>query len=365
MEENEKATITAAHNNNTKIINSSDIIKPNEEKMKKVEDFMNEENCKPIDYDTDEHLIDLSKNYPQPKYSLFQAVIGAMPRGDIQAIKAKSKNGKSFLCTVLIASLLGCSDFGFRNDVDHPKVIYFDTEQNERNTANIGRRVHYLLSWDATQNNPGFMVYNLRTLSPDERLDYIQDIINRERPTNVFIDGVADLIENFNDIEQSNDVINILMRLSANYDCSISCVLHTNKSKDDNGMKGHLGTILLQKASDVFEVVRNAETFNVSVTDCRNCPINDFAFTLNEDAIPQPANIAPEMKGVEKQEEIKRILRLCFKHKFELSYTDLITAYNMNAGVSPATAKRRVTEAKKYGFIEVSNGRYRLSLKEA
>lgn len=310
--------------------------------------------------DISKYLIDLSKDYPQPKYSLFLSGVGTIPRGDIQAVKAKSKNGKSFLCSILIASLLGCGDFGFLSDDKQVNVLLFDTEQNERNTANLCRRVHALVGWNINENHPGFSAYHLRTLSPEERLNFIQDTINREKPANVFIDGIGDLLENFNDIEQSTNVINTLMRLSADKECSITCVLHTNKGKDDNGMKGHLGTLLLQKASDVFEVVKSGSIFNVTETDCRNQPISDFSFTLDTNAIPRPTKSVTETKEQEKQETIKGILRLCFKERAELTYSDLVEAYHLQAAIGLSTAKRKVAEARKYGYIKVSNERYSL-----
>lgn len=310
------------------------------------------------------YLINLSMDYPEPRYSLFRSGIGTIPRGDLQAVKAKSKNGKSFVCSILIASLLGCGDFGFLSDNKQADVTLFDTEQNERNTAKLCRRIHALLGWSIKENHPGFRAYHLRTLSPEERLGFIQDTISRDRPTNVFIDGVADLIENFNDIGQSNDVINILMRLSSDYDCSITCVLHTNKSRDDNGMKGHLGTILLQKASDVFEVVKSGSIFNVTETDCRNQPVADFSFVLDTNSIPRPTECTAESEEQEKTEKLKGMLRLCFGGRM-LTYKELTEAYQLQAAISMPTAKRRVAEAKTKGFIQVSNGRYRLSLKEA
>lgn len=329
-----------------------------ETKMQPVESFINNDNKLA---EMDKFLIDLSKDYPPPRYSLFQSGIGTIPRGDIQAVKAKSKHGKSFLCSILIASLLGCGDFGFLSDNKQADVILFDTEQNERNTANLCRRVHALLGWNIKKNHPGFRAYHLRSLSSGERLKFIEDTISRERPTNIFIDGVADLIENFNDIEQSTDVINTLMRLSADNDCSIVCVIHTNKGKDDNGMKGHLGTLLLQKSSDVFEVVKSGSTFNVTETDCRNRPVNDFSFVLDTDAIPRPTESMAETKAQERQETLKGILRLCFKERLELTYSELVEACQLQAAISMPTAKRKVAEAKRYGYIKVSNERYSLN----
>lgn len=46
----------------------------------------------------DEYQVDLGTEYEEPKYILKLDNVGTFPRGDIQAIKAKSKNGKSFVC---------------------------------------------------------------------------------------------------------------------------------------------------------------------------------------------------------------------------------------------------------------------------
>lgn len=309
----------------------------------------------------DEHEIDLSKEYPEPKFTLRLSGVGTMPRGDIQAVKAKSKNGKSFLCSVFIASLFGCKIFNFES-VDHnPVVLYFDTEQNERNTAKLAVRVHTLMEWNTQENHPGFHVYTLRTMNTPDRLPFIDDVIAKRKPSVVFIDGIADLIENFNDVEQSTDLINHLMKVSADNDCCICCVLHTNKAKDDSGMKGHLGTMLLQKASDVFEVRKDNGTFNVSETDCRNQPIDDFAFCIDGHGIPQPATTQAENKQLARLENIKSILKEVFATSDELSYTDLCNAYQAHGAISLPTAKRAVATAKKNDIIKlIPNGKYSL-----
>ena len=301
----------------------------------------------------DKYEIDLSKAYPEHKYTLKLSGVGTLPRGDIQAVKAKSKNGKSFLCTVFISSLFGCKTFNFESEEPDPIVLYFDTEQNERNTAKLQKRVHTLLQWNTKENHRGFHVYTLRTMDTPERLQYIDQVVIKRKPTVVFIDGIADLIENFNDVEQSTDLINHLMKLSADNDCSICCVLHTNKAKDDSGMKGHLGTMLLQKASDVFEVKKDNGTFNVTETDCRNQPIEDFAFSIDGNGIPFPATTPAENKHLQRLDNIRNILVEVFATADVLSYSDLVEAYKQHGAVAPATAKRAVADAKKNDIIKL------------
>lgn len=309
----------------------------------------------------DEHEIDLSKEYPEPKFTLRLSGVGTMPRGDIQAVKAKSKNGKSFLCSVFIASLFGCKIFNFESEENNPVVLYFDTEQNERNTAKLAVRVHTLMEWNTQENHPGFHVYTLRTMNTPDRLPFIDDVIAKRKPSVVFIDGIADLIENFNDVEQSTDLINHLMKVSADSDCCICCVLHTNKAKDDSGMKGHLGTLLLQKASDVYEVKKDGTTFRVSETDCRNQPIEDFAFSIDGHGIPFPAKSIAEDRQLARLESIKRILKECFSTADVLAYTDLVKRYQENGAVSQPTAKRAIKDAKENDLISlIPNQGYKL-----
>ncbi|MGI6244010.1 MAG: AAA family ATPase [Prevotella sp.] len=309
------------------------------------------------------YQIDLAKDYPEPRFTLKYEGVGTIPLGDIQAIKAKSKNGKTFLCSVLIASILGCKEFGLECQIYNAKVVYVDTEQNERNTAKVARRVHTLMKWSIKENNDNFGCYSLRTMETSQRLPFIQKVIKEKQPQVLFIDGIADLIENFNDVEQSSDLINELMRLSGENDCAIVCVLHTNKAKDDSGMKGHLGTMLLQKASDVFEVKKVDHTFNVTQTDCRNTPISDFAFSIDGHGIPYKAATAMDVQGQRRLDNIKKIVNESFQTTDELTYTELVERYQLNGAVSVATAKRAVATAKENDIIEViPNGKYKVSL---
>lgn len=309
----------------------------------------------------DDFQIDLSQNYPEPKYTLFLHDTGTIPRGDLIAIKAKSKQGKSFLCCALISSMFGCSEFSFTN-ADVGKVLYFDTEQNERNTAKLVRRVHTLMNWQLDSNSPKFAAYALRTAELPKRLEVIKGAIKKHHPSAVFIDGVADLIDDFNSVEQSTKIINDLMELSATNDCAICCVLHENKKDDDTGMKGHLGTMLLQKASDVFQIKKDGYQFNVTETDCRNMPIEDFSFVVDGHGIPRRGVSNSESKQTAKENRIRKVMVECFATQSEQTYTELYQAYMLHGAVGQAQAKNCVRDAKEFGIIETipSTSQYRL-----
>ncbi len=297
------------------------------------------------------YLIDLAKAYPEPRYTLQLNDVGTLPLGDLAAIKAKSKNGKSYLCSIFMASLLGDERFGLISQMEQPTVIYIDTEQNERNTARVARRVHTLLGWPTNFNNERFVAYSLRSMADEERLPFITLTVEKWKPQAVVIDGVADLIANFNDVEQSARLILDLMRLSANNDCCIICVLHENKSKDDTGMKGHLGTLLLQKCSDVFQVKKDGLTFQVAQTESRNEPVAGFSFLIDGLGIPYPGQAPGVVRLEEKERTLRKVLAQVFHNKALLSYSELCQLISGYEAVSLPTAKNRVRDAKQMELI--------------
>lgn len=334
-----------------------------------VEEAVKEAQNEPKGIDLDSCKVDLSIDYPEPKFALSREGIGTIPQGDIQAIKAKSKNGKTFLCSILMASAFGCDKFSFTSLMVKPLVMYFDTEQNERNTAKVIKRVHALIGWDTSTSRDDLQAFSLRKFSDEERLAAIQEAINTRRPTLAIVDGIADLITDFNDVEQSNEVINVMMKLSAENDCAIVCVLHTNKAKEDNNMKGHLGTLLLQKCSDVFEVKKVGEgenvTFNVQETDCRNRSIDDFAFKL-ADGLPVSAETVKEDREKVKFNERLHQMREAFKGQRSLMLKDLLSILTGINAVTERSARRHVDDAVSKGILTYwrEGGYYTLTEKD-
>ncbi len=244
--------------------------------------------------DIEDYRIDPDEDFIEPDFTVSMAGVPTIPRGDIQAVKAKSKNGKSMFCCIICAAALGDTAFDTKALIQDAKVIYIDTEQNRRNANAIYHRIKALLK------NPDdakrLDVYSLRDVAsadPQMRLIKIVELITEKKPTLVIIDGIADLIADFNDIGASQTLIALLMAVSSKNKTAIVNVLHTNKDKRDTNMKGHLGTLLLQKASDVFEVNKitkdGNDLFSIKETDCRNKAVPPIAFTLDDKAVPSPA----------------------------------------------------------------------------
>lgn len=302
----------------------------------------------------DDYVIDLSVAYPEPHYTLELNGVGSIPCGDIQGVVAKQKQGKPQLCIVLCASLLGCTDFGFKSLVPGARILYADTEQSEANASKLAVKIHTLMCWPTDESNSRLRVVSLRRKAVKERLPIIVREVRKYKPTAVIVDGLVDLVIDFNDLRESADVIQSLMRLSAECDCAVVCVLHLNKSKDNNTPRGHVGSFLCQKASDVFQVEKSESgIFNVTETDCRNCPIDSFAFGLDGHGVPMKTQSIAEAKAEANTAALSKLVREAFGQDRELSYTELCDRIAAYGGVSLPTAKRRLKAAREFGIISV------------
>ena len=302
--------------------------------------------------ETDEHLIDLSADYEELVFAIEIGGVGSISLGDIQAIKAKAKQGKTYLVTVFASAILSGECVGVRSRLSGARVMFFDTEQNKRNTAKVARRVHALCGWDIRKNNDRFRAYSLRDMEPSQRLAYIKGEVYRHNPTVVFIDGIRDLLIDFNDQNESTVLIQEMMTLSQECNIAIVNILHTNKGKDDNNMRGHLGTELVNKSSDVFAVSRSkAGVFNVEQTDSRNIPVNDFAFQLDDAGLPVVADLDKTNNVVEMT---KSYLSEILAEGRAMSRSDLAQELMKISGKGRASSFDKIKHALDGGYIMIS-----------
>ena len=308
--------------------------------------------------------VNLRKHVTEPPYIIKIDGVGAIPRRDIFAIKAKSKQGKSQAATVLMAGVLGDESLGITVAGPYKtKVIYVDTEQTEANTIIVGHRVHRLCGWKEESNNPRFRVYNMRDWEWEDKLPFIEYVIKTYKPTMVVIDGIADLLINFNDVEKSSICILNLMQIASKAGCSIGNVLHENKSKEDSSMKGHLGTMLLQKASDVFEVTKRDNVFTMKQTESRNKPIGDIQWRMDDAGNITRNDKEPQQVIKEVREANASIWRQVFaKLNVSIStYNTLTKTYADVVHCSIQTARRKVKDATEKAILNKDqDGNYSL-----
>lgn len=248
-----------------------------------------------------ECFVDLSEEMPKPeillsigqheyKGNFYPTPI--MTAGEFSAIVAQSKAKKSFLKSAFLGSYIGGNANGlFPNIRTHREENYcildFDTEQGKYYTQRNFRRVQEI----SGGNYDNYFGYATRHLKSNERLMLIDYCLNNQsklyksKVKLVAIDGIADLVENTNDLVMSKEASDYILKWTYEHNIHITTVIH--KSGLTGKPLGHLGTYVLKKAETVIELNVN-EDFTVTVTNpySRGYRFEDFTFDVNKDALP-------------------------------------------------------------------------------
>lgn len=245
--------------------------------------------------------IDLSEEMPKPeillsigehKYKDKYYPTAVMTSGEFSAIVAVSKAKKSFLKSAFIGCYIGGDSnilFGniksFRNE-DYT-ILDFDTEQGKYYAQRTFRRVQDI-SGDQYEN---YHCYATRHLTSRQRLELIdyclknQDTLYKTRVKLVSIDGIADLVENTNDIIMSKEASDFIMKWTYDYNLHITTIIH--KSGVTGKPLGHLGTYILKKAESVIDLEINEDkSISVSNPYSRGYSFEPFSFDVNGDSLP-------------------------------------------------------------------------------
>ena len=232
------------------------------------------------------------QNYPIPfgSYGDFSCIVGA------------SKSKKTFLKSLLTACYIGGNSNLYSSEikghnVGNKWVIDIDTEQSGYHAQRVFRRVA-----DMVGTNPkNYIPFSLRTLSANERFKFIEWIFTQSKYKGniglLIIDGVADLVNDVNSLEQSNEVSQKLLEWSGNENCHIITILHRNFGS--NKPTGHLGSAVLKKAETVVFVEKEDNNVLVTSEYSRNQPFENFVFSIDENWLPYVVDEKKQSKEVQ------------------------------------------------------------------
>jgi hypothetical protein len=226
------------------------------------------------------------KNFPIP--------IGTY--GNFSFIQAPPKSMKTFFVSLLGSAF--CNPKGkytrgmssFRED---KHFVHFDTEQGEWHAQRVFKRIQWM--------NKGidldfYHTFALRKISYRSRIDFIEYYLDCMREEDkeiglVVIDGVADLVSDANNLEESSAIVQKIMAWTTIYNCHIVTVIHSNNGSDKP--TGHLGSFLEKKAETQIQLSRDENKLGSITVSCkrsRNTPFEAFDFKLDEDGLPKLIN---------------------------------------------------------------------------
>ena len=352
-----------------------------------------------------QYLLDATQNYPEPFYMLEYKGVPFSTLGGIQALSGQKKNGKTFVLAQLMAAILSNGSQRtqaflnglqvpertlqylrdkYKNPKYLPSVLYVDTEMEKLNSAKVLRRVHWLCDWQMDVPNERFHVLWLRGVTDAKdsegkvserayakRYRLIRMAIEMLHPDAVFIDGIRDIIGDFNDNKESAQLVGELMALAEQENICIWNTLHMNPrpgNDDESKMRGHLGTELGNKITDTLVSIKSKTadgvTFTVKQNDARGKDMEDWKFEVTEaaGALGVPRIFGGGEYVDDEQQKRKREADEYFKlypwTAIGATYTDLEKFLRSKGGV---TSGRKISEifnvASEAGIIYKSDKR--------
>ena len=236
----------------------------------KIPEFLQGDNW--FNEQVDDDFLNFEKPYRPPRYTMERNGIPFADVGELHIISGKPGNGKTGLMSQLMsAALSGQHGNTLKREVPHkvkneetgeieekmiPTVLlYIDTEQGEDDTIAIKNRVCSMANIDYSKPSKEFHILRLRdTETAEQRWRKILKAIYLVQPTDIFLDGMLDIVNDYNDQKECQPIIRKCMMLATHYDSSLWAVLHENPLVDK--LVGTLGSITQRKVSEIFTVVK-------------------------------------------------------------------------------------------------------------
>ena len=219
-----------------------------------------------FDVDISADLLDFAEPYRPPRYTMEREGVPFADVGELHIISGKPGHGKTGLMSQLMATVL-CGQHGktIRREVPHRvgdheevvpiRVLYIDTEQGKDDTIAIKNRVCTMANIDYTKPTDAFTILRLRdTEEAKDRWRKILKAIYAVKPTDIFLDGLLDIVKDYNDQVECQPIIRKCMMTATEYDASMWAVLHENPMVDK--LVGVLGSITQRKVAEIFTVVK-------------------------------------------------------------------------------------------------------------
>ena len=286
----------------------------------KVPDFLEDDRW--FEEDVSGLWLDFTKPYKPPRWTLSHNGTPFAKLGDLHVISGKAGHGKTSLMSQFMATLLKGQFGHIRCELPtKPAVLYIDTEQSEDDTIAIKNRVLTLSGDHIDRPHDRFKIVRLR--DTEEAADRWRQILKviyevyqiwQDMSIVVFLDGMLDIVNDYNDQKECQPIIRKCMMLVTHYNMSMWSVLHENPMADK--MVGTLGSILQRKVTEVFSVKKHKHEkdkypdmpdiwFEVQQPKARGKDQEDWAFqVVSAESWGVPVEIEPNGTNVADSKEI-------------------------------------------------------------
>lgn len=247
--------------------------------MENIPDFLKDDHWYEMEVADD--FLDFQEPYRPPRYILSHDGVRFANIGDLHVVSGKAGHGKTNLMSQFMAAILcgkvGNIQYEMSEVIPKPVILYIDTEQGKDDTIAIKNRVCELAGLDYRKPQEQFKILRLRdTEEAADRWRKILKAVWLIRPNVIFLDGMLDIVNDYNDQKECQPIVRKCMMLATHYDVSLWMVLHENPMADK--LVGTLGSITQRKVTEVFTVRKHKRSEEKTFKPDRP----DIYFTVTE-----------------------------------------------------------------------------------
>jgi hypothetical protein len=193
-------------------------------------------------------------------------------------VQGLSGTHKSRVCEILAATALSKdrnANHGFvrSEEVENINVLYVDTERNLFDQLPYAvQQISRLATGNSFNKPANFDCLSLVGIPRNDRFssltEYISNFINTNTGhTLVILDVITDCLDDFNNVQSSLPLTDLMNRLCNQYDVTFVVVIHANPNSEK--ARGHLGTELINKSSCCLSLSLNQEVIELKCTKIR------------------------------------------------------------------------------------------------
>ncbi len=268
---------------------------------------------------------------------------GIIAAANLHTIKGQKKAGKSAAGLALIVAALRGGPWGFLGIEPVRaglRILWIDTEQDRQT---LRQKARAALDMAGLKGRPEELrVLPLRAFAVADRLKLTRQAIEETAPDLVFLDGVVDLCEEFNDEKPSRAVTNELMNISETTGTAILGLIHANPK--DEKARGHLGTLMEQKSAEIYQVKKSGNTATIWQENSRFAPVPPLSFDFADGFRIKAADGAGAL--AERVAWIRAVLEPLFRERPAYSYGDLLKDFMAEAECGKNKATEAIADAR-------------------
>jgi len=285
-------------------------------------------------------MIEIHKNsdYMKPTILVKHENSEILTTNSLLLIKGEVGSGKSRLLMNLMTGLSGFNEslnFEYSKCPDDLHVVYISTEMTP---YHLQRRLLKILSLTGFDYSKNIKFIDISD-SNDFRKDIVS-ILSYYKPYVLIIDQIGDLVSNINDLEKTNQLYKFIKDVIHYYNCSVVAVVHQNEDSGINTKaRGHLGSMLEQKAICSIAIANTTKGFKIKTTKMRE------GVNFNIDA---EFDIQTEML---KKVEIPSSEIVVNMITYPVTSTDLIEHYKLLYNKSETYVRKIIKQQLKEGIL--------------